>query len=236
MFFAHSPVSSGADDLQLEPPYNPAGGAVLNDRQRRYAEARFRGQTQLEAARAAGYRGSENTLKAHGSRLAKHPAVRAEVARLKKAAAAAKESRPAVDDLAELVPNPKHQAFVRAMIQLGVATDAARAAGYSPRTAARLMKRADIAAALERSRESERSAAVADRVEVEEFWTAVMRGKDPRDTGEEKSPPTLDQSMRAAGELGRLLEPPEELQPTGPVTNNVQILVVDNGRGPATAG
>jgi phage terminase small subunit len=71
----------------------------------------------------------------------------------------------------------RHQRFVDAYA--GNAAEAARAAGYSKRTARqqghRLLTNADVLAAIKNREKSKSEQAIASRAQRQEFWTATMR-------------------------------------------------------------
>lgn len=58
---------------------------VARERRTKYAQGIHAGLSQREAARAAGYRGSDRNLDIHASKLAKHPEVQAHLAKLRAA-------------------------------------------------------------------------------------------------------------------------------------------------------
>ncbi len=72
--------------------------------------------------------------------------------------------------------NARQRAFVEAYA--GNATEAAIAAGYSPKTAysngARLLKNAEVAAAVRRREEQRTASLIANREQREIFWSSVM--------------------------------------------------------------
>ena len=73
--------------------------------------------------------------------------------------------------------------FVQEMAACGNATEAARRAGYSKKTARQkgsaLMKIPEIREAVEKALAEQRKNSIADLQEVQEFLTAVLRGKVP---------------------------------------------------------
>ena len=73
--------------------------------------------------------------------------------------------------------------FVQEMAACGNATEAARRAGYSKKTASvkgcALMKIPEIREAVEKALEEQRKNSIADLQEVQEFLTAVLRGEVP---------------------------------------------------------
>jgi len=89
----------------------------------------------------------------------------------------------------------KQRRFVEAFD--GNATEAARVAGYSPRTAyaqgARLLKNVEVRAAIEAREREPREHRIATREERQGFWTAIM---------EDPSEETRDR-LRASELLGR---------------------------------
>ena len=70
---------------------------MLTVQQRAFVDARSRGLNGLEAARAAGYKGNDATLKVTASRLMKHPGVRAALEERAAATGAAIEAATADD-------------------------------------------------------------------------------------------------------------------------------------------
>ena len=80
---------------------------------------------------------------------------------------------------------PKRQAFVQAYA--GNATTAAKAAGYSERTAHvighELLKKPEIQEAIQNRMGEKIDSLVADRTERQAFWTEIMRDResDPKD-------------------------------------------------------
>ena len=76
---------------------------------------------------------------------------------------------------------PKQEAFVDAYIETGNASEAARRAGYSPRTAFRIgqenLQKPAIQQAINARQEEIRSKRTATVTEVMEFLTSVMRGE-----------------------------------------------------------
>lgn len=75
----------------------------------------------------------------------------------------------------------KHQAFADYYIETGNATESAKKAGYSEKTAysqgSRLLKDAEISAYIADRMGEQAKKRVADANEVIEFFTAVMRGE-----------------------------------------------------------
>jgi phage terminase small subunit len=73
--------------------------------------------------------------------------------------------------------------FVQEMAACGNATEAARRAGYSEKTANKkgyqLLKVPEIRSAVDKALEEQRKDSIADLQEVQEFLTAVLRGKIP---------------------------------------------------------
>ncbi|BAL84243.1 putative phage terminase [Selenomonas ruminantium subsp. lactilytica TAM6421] len=73
--------------------------------------------------------------------------------------------------------------FVQEMAACGNATEAARRAGYSEKTANKkgyqLMKIPEVREAVDKALEEQRKDSIADLQEVQEFLTAVLRGKIP---------------------------------------------------------
>lgn len=84
----------------------------------------------------------------------------------------------------------------------GNGTDAARQAGYkSPEVeAARMLKLAKVAAALEAMRRATTNAAIATREERQAFWSSVMRGTL---AGEDGEPPKFSDRLKASELLGK---------------------------------
>lgn len=77
--------------------------------------------------------------------------------------------------------SPKKQAFADYYIETGNATEAAKKAGYSSRTAysqgSRLLKDVEVSAYINERMEEQAKKRVASADEVIEFYTAVMRGE-----------------------------------------------------------
>ena len=76
---------------------------------------------------------------------------------------------------------PKQKAFADYYIECGNATKAAKRAGYSARTAARIgsenLQKLDIAEYLARRTQAQNEARVASADEVLQFFSSVMRGE-----------------------------------------------------------
>lgn len=78
--------------------------------------------------------------------------------------------------------NPKQRAFVEAYV--GNATDAARKAGYTGTshalevTGSRLLRHAEVAAAIEARRAKASDGRIASREERQAFWSEVLRTHD----------------------------------------------------------
>jgi phage terminase small subunit len=89
------------------------------------------------------------------------------------------EGRKCGDDVMKLTP--KQEAFVDAYIETGNASEAARQAGYSPRTASRSgqenMQKPVIQQAIHDRQKEIRSKRTADITEVMEFLTSALRGE-----------------------------------------------------------
>jgi len=164
---------------------------ALTHKQRRFAEL-YRGKgTGIDAARRAGYGGDKQTLKVTASRLLREPEVLAEMARVQDAAegTAPASELEEVQELAASRPpelSARHEAFVAAYVgeAAGNATEAARIAGYKSSgkrlrdRAAAVLAREDVQRALAVARAKTRAAAVADRREIEERFTAILRGQE----------------------------------------------------------
>ena len=77
---------------------------------------------------------------------------------------------------------PRQKRFVEAFS--GNASAAARAAGYSEKTAysqgERLLRNAEILSAIQERENRQLSALVADRTERQVFWTSIMRDENQR--------------------------------------------------------
>lgn len=77
----------------------------------------------------------------------------------------------------------RRKRFIEEMAACGNATEAARRAGYSKKTASvkgcALMKIPEIREAVEKALEEQRKNSIADLQEVQEFLTAVLRGEVP---------------------------------------------------------
>lgn len=122
---------------------------------------------------------------------------------------------------------PRAAAFVREYARAGNATQAAIAAGYSKRTAyaqgCRLLKKAEIHAALAAMSSKSESKAVADATERREFWTSIMRGQvDGFDTKDR-----LKASELLGKTAGDFLD---RVEHSGGVKGEVRIYVPDDGR------
>lgn len=76
---------------------------------------------------------------------------------------------------------PKQRAFADYYIETANATESAKKAGYSLKTAAAIgfenLKKPEIAAYIAEKMDSEANARIACATEVVEFYTAVMRGQ-----------------------------------------------------------
>jgi phage terminase small subunit len=80
---------------------------------------------------------------------------------------------------------PKRRAFVLELVgkAAGNATEAARSAGYAKpgEEGYRLLKNAQVAAALSELRSKRENAKIATAEELRQFWTSVQRGEIPPD-------------------------------------------------------
>ena len=78
--------------------------------------------------------------------------------------------------------NQRRRAFCDAYIQSGNATEAARAAGYSERTARSIAQRmltyVDIQEYIAQRNEEISAASIAGAKEIREFWTSILRDRD----------------------------------------------------------
>lgn len=77
----------------------------------------------------------------------------------------------------------RRKRFIEEMALCGNASEAARRAGYSAKTAHKkgykLMQDPEIREGVEKALEAHKKASIADLQEVQEFLTAVLRGKVP---------------------------------------------------------
>ena len=97
---------------------------------------------------------------------------------------------------------PKQQAFADYYIETANATESARRAGYSERSAYsqgdRLLKNAEVSAYIKVRMDSQSSSRVAKADEVMEFFSSVMRGEVKDAFGLD---PSLDTRINAGKEL-----------------------------------
>lgn len=144
---------------------------------------------------------------------------------------------------------PKRQAFVDAYTgpAQGNATEAARMAGYAKpgQEGHRLLKNAEVAAAVQKVALEQRSRAIADREERQTFLTSVMRGEVGRIEVEDEEGNVLVESprardrIRAAELLGKMqgdFVEQMQVEHSGQVAGQVVFYVPDNGRGPDVDG
>ena len=106
---------------------------------------------------------------------------------------------------------PKQRAFADFYIELGNATEAARRAGYSAKTAksigAENLTKPDIKIYIARRQEKIESERTASLKEIQELRTAIMRGQEKDQFGIETS---IADRLRAAGDLEKSLRIKEE--------------------------
>ncbi len=191
---------------------------MLTERELRFVEA-YRGNG-LEAAKAAGYEGSENTLKSYASKLLRKPAIAdALVARHEHIMVAADAAPPAL--------SPKHRRFVDAYIELGSGADAARRAGYAAISAAHRatarLARADVRDAIEVERAKREAKEIAQSREQQVILSKIARDEKAEHEVRIKAVVALSRIQsalvpRGAGTVG---------------TSQSVVVVIDNGRGPS---
>lgn len=97
--------------------------------------------------------------------------------------------------------NQRKRAFCEAYLISGNATDAAREAGYSPRSARsigqRLLTFVDVQEYLERRNQEISAANTAQMEEVRQFWTATMRDENMKPTDRLKASELLAKTYGA---------------------------------------
>lgn len=196
---------------------------MLTERQRKFVDA-YRGNG-LAAARAAGYTGSDATVKVRASKLLKHPAV-----------IAALEDRQAGVEAAIDKPTPPEleqepAAFVDAYLRLGDAAKAARSIGYRGANASdfgrRMLARADVHDAVEAKRAEQEAAAIAHSREQQRILSELARSKEIAPKDRVAAISTLHKiqgapAPRAAGDVPSKPAPPK-------------LKLLNNGRGPTKA-
>ncbi|MDF9393005.1 terminase small subunit [Methylococcus capsulatus] len=122
----------------------------------------------------------------------------------------------------DLKLNRRQTAFAEHYAKSGNATEAARAAGYSERSANRigpkLLSDVGIAAYVEELAEKLRSKRIADVVELREFWTGIMRNPAEETRDRIKAAELLAKSLglflekvQLSGPNGAPLGPPPNL-------------------------
>lgn len=192
---------------------------MLTERQQRFVEA-YRGNGR-EAAIAAGYRGSPETLDVTASQLLAHPAV----------SAAIEERQAAIQAAADVEPpelSPTHQAFVDAYITTGNVAESARRAGLSKSAGYAVIRRADVQSALEVARVERDAREIASTREQQVWLSEVMRDGDL----------PIDVRLKAQAQLAKItgaaLSPKARPGTSGtdPVKPTTNVMVVLNGRGP----
>lgn len=97
---------------------------------------------------------------------------------------------------------PKQKAFAEYYIESANATEAAKRAGYSLKTASAIgfenLKKPEIIAYIAEKMDAESNARIANATEVVEFYTAVMRGQIKDQFGLDAS---LSDRLKAGAEL-----------------------------------
>lgn len=190
---------------------------MLTERQKRFVDA-YAGNG-LEAARSAGYAGSDATLKVTASKLLKHPAVRDAI---EERQAHPPDTSPEGPRLA-----PKHQAFVDAYLRLGDAAKAARAIGVAASSARKMLRRADVHEALELDRARREAADIVQARETQVLLSAIARdsGVDAKDR------------IRALDVLHKIQRGMLPAAARGEATSSEpkrpHLVIVRNGRGPS---
>ena len=119
--------------------------------------------------------------------------------------------------------SPKEQAFVNYYIECNSGTEAAKRAGYAPKsanvTASKLLTKPNVAFHIEKIREEMRRDSIATGAEVMEYFTKVMRGEE-RDQFDLDIP--IGERTRAAMELAKRTTDIENRQ-KGVADNKVEI-------------
>lgn len=118
--------------------------------------------------------------------------------------------------------NDRQKAFANYYIECGNASEAARRAGYSEKTAGSTgsenLKKPEIAAYIAERTKPTEAKRIASADEVMEFYTAVMRGEVADQFGLD---PALDTRIKAANELMKR----HAAAADKPSTNDVPVLV-----------
>lgn len=120
---------------------------------------------------------------------------------------------------------PKKQAFCEYYIQTQNATEAAKKAGYSEKTAysqgSRLLKGADVAEYIKARMDEQSAALIATSDEVLRFLTSTMRGevKDQFDLD-----PSLADRLKAAEDLMKIHQAAEARKEAAGMTDDVVII------------
>ena len=139
----------------------------------------------------------------------------------------------------------KQKKFVDAYVSGGNATQAARQAGYSPKSArvqgASLLTYANVRAAIDERIESLQNSKVATAAEILEFLTSVMRGETvekvvistPKDRGKFTTdlierPPLIIDRLHAAQMLSRIMHLERQEEKAG--VQDVIVYIPENGR------
>lgn len=130
---------------------------------------------------------------------------------------------------------PKKQAFCEYYIQTQNATEAAKKAGYSEKTAysqgSRLLKGADVAEYIKARMDEQSAALIATSDEVLRFLTSTMRGevKDQFDLD-----PSLADRLKAAEDLMKIHQAAEARKEAAGMTDDVVIINDLGGAGDGT--
>lgn len=130
---------------------------------------------------------------------------------------------------------PKKQAFCEYYIQTQNATEAAKKAGYSEKTAysqgSRLLKGADVAEYIKARMDEQSAALIATSDEVLRFLTSTMRGevKDQFDLD-----PSLADRLKAAEDLMKIHQAAEARKEAAGMTDDVVIINDLGGPGDGT--
>lgn len=118
--------------------------------------------------------------------------------------------------------NVRQKAFCEYYVECGNATEAAKKAGYSEKTAYSIgnenLKKPEVKKYIDKLLEEQKSSRVADAIEVQEFFTRVMRGELDEEilvveqdsvTGQSKArkikkPALIKDRLNAAEKLGKI--------------------------------
>lgn len=130
--------------------------------------------------------------------------------------------------------NARKERFCMEYAASGNATQAAIAAGYSPRSARsqgqRLLTNADIKARIEELQQETRRAKIADIDAVQTFWTEVLRDPHAKTADRLKASELL---ARSQGVFLRAFERSGDSD--GGIIDDVIVYLPDNGRGDGAA-